>query len=485
MSGPQCCSNPPTLNPTSGSGHVEKLGGLDSYLTGSPDSKLAIVLVSDIFGYDAPNLRKLADKIAAAGFFAVVPDFFYGDPYVLAADGSRDSLPAWLKGHGADKGFEDVKVVIEALKSKGVCAIGAVGFCWGAKVVVELAKGDFIQAAVLAHPSFVTLDDIKAVKVPISILGAEIDRMSPPELVKQFEEALTAKSEIKSHVKIFPKVSHGWTVRYDVSDEEAVKPAEEAHKDMLDWFVNHVKMSGPACCSNPPALNPASGSGLVEKLAGLDSYVTGSPDSKLAILLIADIFGYEAPLLRKLADKIAAVGYFVVVPDFFYGDAFPGDAGPVGNSSALPIWLKIHIPIKACEAAKPLVEALKSRGVSAIGAVGFCWGAKAVVELAKYDNFLHAAVLCHPSFVTVDDCKAVKVPISILGAEIDPISPPDVVKQFEEVLTAKTEIKSHVKIFPKVQHGWTVRYNAEDEAAVKCAEEAHQDILDWLFSHLK
>ena len=241
MSGPQCCSNPPTLNPTSGSGHVEKLGGLDSYLTGSPDSKLAIVLVSDIYGYDAPNLRKLADKIAAAGFFAVVPDFFYGDPYVLAADGSRDSLPAWLKGHGADKGFEDVKVVIEALKSKGVCAIGAVGFCWGAKVVVELAKGDFIQAAVLAHPSLVTLDDIKAVKVPISILGAEIDQMSPPELVKQFEEALTAKSEIKSHVKIFPKVSHGWTVRYDVSDEEAVKPAEEAHKDMLDWFVNHVK----------------------------------------------------------------------------------------------------------------------------------------------------------------------------------------------------------------------------------------------------
>lgn len=168
---------------------------------------------------------------------------------------------------------------------------------------------------------------------------------------------------------------------------------------------------------------------------------------------------------------------------------------------------------------------MKSRGVSAIGAVGFCWGgeffcflfslcfsqtsvtnvtydisdlcidivfyvlflAKAVVELAKYDNFLHAAVLCHPSFVTVDDCKgmisaldiqetctylvkisdlciirdnrlivlsqfinlliklellaAVKVPISILGAEIDPISPPDVVKQFEEVLTAKTEVR--------------------------------------------
>lgn len=49
----------------------------------------------------------------------------------------------------------------------------------------------------------------------------------------------------------------------------------------------------------------------------------------------------------------------------------------------------------------------------------------------------------------------------------------------------ESQIKSHVKIFPKVQHGWTVRYNAEDEAAVKCAEEAHQDILDWFLSHLK
>ena len=54
MSGPQCCSNPPTLNPISGSGYVEKLGGLDSYLTGFPNSKLAVVLVSDIFGTHLP-----------------------------------------------------------------------------------------------------------------------------------------------------------------------------------------------------------------------------------------------------------------------------------------------------------------------------------------------------------------------------------------------------------------------------------------------
>ena len=32
---------------------------------------------------------------------------------------------------------------------------------FSAKVVVQLAKAEFIQAAVLLHPSFVTVDDIK------------------------------------------------------------------------------------------------------------------------------------------------------------------------------------------------------------------------------------------------------------------------------------------------------------------------------------
>ncbi|WCJ23660.1 alpha/beta-Hydrolases superfamily protein [Euphorbia peplus] len=239
MSGPQCCQNPPALNPASGSGHVDKFAGLDTYLTGSSDSKLAVLLVTDIFGFEAPNLRKLADKIAAAGFYVVVPDFFNGDPY--NPDNSERPVQAWLKDHGADKGFEDAKPVIQALKSKGITAIGAAGFCWGAKVVVQLAKPEFIQAAVLLHPSFVSVDDIKAVEVPIEVLGAEIDQLSPPALLKQFEEALNAKPEVNCHVKIFPKVSHGWTVRYNVEDENACKCAEEAHENMLEWFTKHVK----------------------------------------------------------------------------------------------------------------------------------------------------------------------------------------------------------------------------------------------------
>ncbi|XP_058211361.1 endo-1,3;1,4-beta-D-glucanase-like isoform X2 [Rhododendron vialii] len=192
MSGPQCCENPPVLSSSCGILHEEEVGGLKCYVIGSPDFKSAVVLASDVFGYQAPKLRKLADKVAAFGFYVVVPDFFYGDPYI---ENLERPLLVYMIDHLPDKGFEDAKQVIEALKCKGISSIGAAGFCWGAKVVVELAKYAYVQATVLLHPSFVSWQDVQAVEVPISILGAEIDPISPPQLLKKFAEDLKAKPE--------------------------------------------------------------------------------------------------------------------------------------------------------------------------------------------------------------------------------------------------------------------------------------------------
>ncbi|XP_062098394.1 endo-1,3;1,4-beta-D-glucanase-like [Humulus lupulus] len=238
MAGSQCCSNPPTLNPHGGAGTVELLGGLKTYISASSNSKHAVLLISDIFGYEAPNIRMVADKVAAAGFYVAVPNFFYDDPFVY----DNKPLQVWLKDHGTDKGLEDAKPVVEALKAKGFSSIGAAGFCWGAKVVTGLSKSkSFISAAVLLHPSFVSLDNIKEVNVPIAILGAEIDDYGPPTLLKQFEEILVAKPEVDCHVEIFPNVEHGWAVRYNADDQVAANSANEAHKKMLDWFSKYVK----------------------------------------------------------------------------------------------------------------------------------------------------------------------------------------------------------------------------------------------------
>ncbi|KAK9078467.1 hypothetical protein SSX86_002524 [Deinandra increscens subsp. villosa] len=191
MSGPQCCENPPAISSADVSGEVLQIASLNSYVSGKPDSKTAVLLVSDVFGYGAPKLRQLADKVASAGYYVVVPDFFHGDPLT-----PETKIEDWLKNHAPEPAVELAKPVLQALKEKGVTKIGAAGFCWGAKVVVELAKDAEIQFAAILHPSFVSLDDIKGVKVPIAILGAEIDQRSPPELIKEFEAALVANEVI-------------------------------------------------------------------------------------------------------------------------------------------------------------------------------------------------------------------------------------------------------------------------------------------------
>lgn len=183
-------------------------------------------------GFEAPNLRKLADKIAGAGYFVAVPDCFNKDTFIPGASPLGD----WLKNHHPVDFLEDARKLVDTLKTKGFSSVGAAGFCWGAKVVVDLAKNDFLKAAVLCHPSLVTVEDISAVKTPLAVLAAEIDQMTPPELAKQFSEILESNKEVESFFHLYPGVAHGWTVRYDVNDESAVIRAEEAHCKMMEWF---------------------------------------------------------------------------------------------------------------------------------------------------------------------------------------------------------------------------------------------------------
>lgn len=51
MASSQCCANPPTLSPACGDGIVvDDLGGVRAYTAGSHNSKLAVLLISDIYG---------------------------------------------------------------------------------------------------------------------------------------------------------------------------------------------------------------------------------------------------------------------------------------------------------------------------------------------------------------------------------------------------------------------------------------------------
>ncbi|XP_047152732.1 hydrolase pyvD-like [Vigna umbellata] len=151
------------------------------------------------------------------------PDFFMENPTIV--DNASRPFTPWLNDHDPKRCF---------------CA-WELWFLWGARTVTNLGKAKLVQASVLLHPSYITVDDIRGVEIPIAILGAEHDSLSPPKLLNQFKQVLNAKPEIDSYVKIFANVSHGWTVRYDPNDPKAVKAAGKAHKIMINWFDKHLK----------------------------------------------------------------------------------------------------------------------------------------------------------------------------------------------------------------------------------------------------
>ncbi|CAO2201107.1 unnamed protein product [Urochloa humidicola] len=233
----QCLDNPPDLSLRGDeAGHVvdDLPGGFRAYVTGDRSSSRAIVLGSDVFGFEAPLFRKIADKVADAGFFVVAPDFFNGDYLV-----SIDNLTEWFKSHSPVKAVKDAKPLFDALKKEGK-SIGVGGYCWGGKFGVEMAKTNDVKVISISHPYIVTADDMKVVKCPIEILGGQYDSSTPPKLVKQFVNVLRQRTEIPYFAKVFPGVSHGFACRYNTSDPFAIKTAEQALTLMIDWFDKYL-----------------------------------------------------------------------------------------------------------------------------------------------------------------------------------------------------------------------------------------------------
>lgn len=116
----------------------------DAYVASPPADKehkgAGILFIPDVFGI-WPNSKLMADQFAANGYLTMVLDVFNGDALTLDRPADFDFM-GWL-AHGSDGKNPHTKeavdpIVVDAIKALkgeyGITKLGAVGYCFGAKV---------------------------------------------------------------------------------------------------------------------------------------------------------------------------------------------------------------------------------------------------------------------------------------------------------------------------------------------------------------
>ncbi|EAZ63547.1 hypothetical protein PICST_69023 [Scheffersomyces stipitis CBS 6054] len=206
--------------------------GLNTYQVGAEygNDRIIVILV-DVHGNKFNNTLLLADELSKAKYQVLIPDILSNDP----VDGQ--DFATWLPKHGPEITAPIVdaflKAVNDELKPKFLAGIG---YCFGAKYVIQnLSSKGHLSAGAVAHPSFVTIEEVSAIKKPILISAAETDSIFTVELRHQSEAELI-KIGARYQLDLFSGVEHGYSVRGDISNPVVKYAKEKTLDDQVRWF---------------------------------------------------------------------------------------------------------------------------------------------------------------------------------------------------------------------------------------------------------
>ncbi|KAJ7038567.1 dienelactone hydrolase endo-1,3,1,4-beta-D-glucanase [Mycena alexandri] len=230
-------------------GKIEIIGGIESYVatpTGDYPKDKVVLYISDVFGIHLPNHQLLADDFARNGLRTIIPEILNGDPVpadALAPGGNFD-LEKWLETHGSAETRPPLDKVIAALKADGVASFAAVGYCFGARYVFDLAFENLISSGAVAHPSLLEVPAdlekyVATSRAPLLINSCTNDVRFPHEAQAKADEVF-ANFAPGYKREYFEGCTHGFAVRGDLSDPKVKAGKEGAFKATVEWFIKHV-----------------------------------------------------------------------------------------------------------------------------------------------------------------------------------------------------------------------------------------------------
>lgn len=201
-----------------------------------------------------PALLALAERLAEADYYVLLPDLFYrGGPYTAPDPKKLFSDPetraAWFQRIGSvassDKIMRDTRAFLAHLAAQPDVRqpkVGVTGYCMGGRLALVAAGHypDRIAAAAAYHPGNAANDAPDSphrladkIKARVYVGAAMEDPSFPEEQKQRLDEALTAAGV--SHVIETYPARHGWVLSDTQVHDEA--QAERHWVTLLDLFA--------------------------------------------------------------------------------------------------------------------------------------------------------------------------------------------------------------------------------------------------------
>jgi carboxymethylenebutenolidase len=162
---------------------------VNGYLAEAEGNGPAVVVIQEWWGLN-DQIRGVADRMAAAGFTALVPDLYRGKSTVEAEEANH--LMTGLDF--GDAAGQDVRGAVQHLKAAGHAKVGVTGFCMGgALTILTLCNVPEADAGVVWY-GLPPLEYVnaEAIKAPLMAHWATQDGAFPIENVDGLDQKLAA-----------------------------------------------------------------------------------------------------------------------------------------------------------------------------------------------------------------------------------------------------------------------------------------------------
>lgn len=207
-----------------------------------------VVVVHDAFGM-TPDLRRQADKLAAAGYIALAPDLWHGRPWLPCTLSAFRQLTA-----GSGPVFTELEAAASRLAAMDNCTgkIGVIGFCMGGGFALMLAPREgFSAASVNYGPVPRDAERVLAGSCPVVASYGARDRGIARQ-VSRLRDAL-ARNDVPADIKVYPDAGHAFLNHYSGVRGALMKvagmsyredDAADAWRRILAFFAEHLRGTG-------------------------------------------------------------------------------------------------------------------------------------------------------------------------------------------------------------------------------------------------